>query len=137
MNARLATIALTTLFLLAQTVTAQITLPERFVQIRSIDLTTSVLELFNSGTASQSLAGWRFCTHDEDSVRRYSSAGGKKRKRPSKSTWPTAADEAGVAGALRWEGWAGEMLGILASLWRAEGTPHVTAGLSSLGVAAN
>lgn len=32
---------------------------------------------------------------------------------------------------------AGEMLGILASLWRAEGTPHVTAGLSSLGVAAN
>ena len=76
MNARLATIALTTLFLLAQTVTAQITLPERFVQIRSIDLTTSVLELFNSGTASQSLAGWRFCTHDEDQVRRYSASTG-------------------------------------------------------------
>jgi len=76
MNARLATIALATLFLFTQTVTAQITLPERFVQIRSIDLTTSVLELFNSGTASQSLAGWRFCTHDEDQVRRYSGSAG-------------------------------------------------------------
>jgi len=76
MNTRLATIALTAFFLLAQTVTAQITVPDRFVQIRSVNLTTSVLELFNSGTGSQSLAGWRFCTHDEDSVRRYSSTTG-------------------------------------------------------------
>lgn len=76
MNQPLAAIAITALLLLTQTATAQITVPERFVQIRSIDLTTSVMELYNSGTNSQSLAGWRFCTHDEDQVRRYSSAGG-------------------------------------------------------------
>lgn len=76
MNTRLPAIALTALFLFAQTAMAQIVTPERFVQIRSIDLTTSVLELFNSGTESQSLAGWRFCTHDEDQVRRYSSSTG-------------------------------------------------------------
>ena len=76
MYTRLATIALTAFLFLAQTATAQITVPQRFVQIRSIDLTTSVLELFNSGTDSQSLAGWRFCTHDEDSVRRYSTTSG-------------------------------------------------------------
>ena len=76
MNTRLATITLTAFLLLAQTLTAQITVPDRFVQIRSVNLTTSVLELFNSGTSSQSLAGWRFCTHDEDSVRRYSSTAG-------------------------------------------------------------
>jgi len=63
---------ITALLLLVQTASAQITVPQRFVQIRSIDLTTSVLELFNSGTTSQPLAGWRFCTHDEDSIRRYS-----------------------------------------------------------------
>ena len=76
MNARLATIAITAFLFLAQTVTAQITVPVRFVQIRSIDLTTSVLELFNSGSDSQSLAGWRFCTHDENEIRRYSSSTG-------------------------------------------------------------
>jgi len=76
MNTRLATIAFTAVLLLAQTLTAQITVPQRFVQIRSIDLSSSVLELFNSGTDSQSLAGWRFCTHDENEVRRYSSTAG-------------------------------------------------------------
>ena len=76
MNIRLASIAFITFLLLAQTVTAQITTPERFVQIRSIDLSRSVLELFNSGTTSQSLDGWRFCTHDEDQVRRYSGSTG-------------------------------------------------------------
>ena len=76
MNIRLASIALITFLSLAQTVTAQITTPERFVQIRSIDLSRSVLELFNSGTTSQSLNGWRFCTHDEDQVRRYSGSTG-------------------------------------------------------------
>ena len=79
MNKRLATIALTTFsacILLIQTASAQIVAPERFVQIRSINLTTSVLELYNSGTTSQSLASWRFCTHDEDQVRRYSSSSG-------------------------------------------------------------
>ena len=76
MNTRLASIALTAFLLFAQTAAAQISVPERFVQIRSVDLTTSVLELFNSGTASQSLDGWRFCTHDEDQVRRYSNTPG-------------------------------------------------------------
>ena len=76
MNIRLATIALSAFLLLAQTVTAQITVPERFVQIQSINLTTSVLELHNSGTESQSLAGWRFCTHDENEIRRYSAVSG-------------------------------------------------------------
>lgn len=76
MNKHLVTITLTAFLLLIQTATAQISVPERFVQIRSIDLTTSVLELFNSGTGSQSLAGWRFCTHDEDQVRRYSGSAG-------------------------------------------------------------
>ncbi len=76
MNTRLATIALAAILFLAQTVNAQITVPQRFVQIRSVNLATSVLELYNSGTTSQSLAGWRFCTHDEDQVRRYSGASG-------------------------------------------------------------
>ena len=76
MNIRLAAIALTTCLFWAQTATAQIVSTPRFVQIRSVDLTTSVLELFNSGTDSQSLAGWRFCTHDEDQVRRYSAPAG-------------------------------------------------------------
>ena len=76
MNTRLASIALIAFLLLAQTVTAQITVPERFVQIRSIDLNRSVLELFNSGTTSQSLNGWRFRTHDENEVRRYSGSTG-------------------------------------------------------------
>jgi len=35
------------------------------VQIRSIDLQAEVLELHNFGTGSQSLNGWRFCSHDE------------------------------------------------------------------------
>ena len=76
MKTRLAVIAFTAFLFLAQTATAQITSTPRFVQIRSIDLTTSVLELFNSGTDSQSLDGWRFCTHDEDSVRLYSTTTG-------------------------------------------------------------
>ena len=76
MNTRLAAIAFTAFLLLAQTVSAQITTTERFVQIRSIDLNRSVLELFNSGSQSQSLAGWRFCTHDENVVRRYSGSAG-------------------------------------------------------------
>jgi hypothetical protein len=76
MNTRNATIALTAVLLLVQTAAAQITVPQRFVQIRSINLTTSVLELYNSGEAPQPLAGWRFCTHDENEVRRYSSPTG-------------------------------------------------------------
>jgi len=76
MITRITAIALTAILFLVQTATAQITSAPRFVQIRSINLTTSVLELFNTGTSSQSLAGWRFCTHDEDQVRRYSATAG-------------------------------------------------------------
>ena len=76
MNMRIATIVIAALLFTVQSATAQIVQTERFVQIRSINLTTSVLELFNSGTADQPLAGWRFCTHDEDQTRRYSSFSG-------------------------------------------------------------
>ncbi len=46
----------------------------RDVQMRSFDFTTGVIELRNFGDATESLDGWRFCTHDEDQIRRYSSA---------------------------------------------------------------
>jgi len=49
---------------------------ERDVQIRSIDLESGIIELFNFGTTDQSLSGWRFCTHDENEIRRYSSSTG-------------------------------------------------------------
>lgn len=55
---------------------ADITDPNRFVQIESIDFQTSVLQLTNFGTNSVDLSGWRFCTHDEDQVRRYSATTG-------------------------------------------------------------
>lgn len=71
MNTKLATIALSAFLLLAQTVSAQIDTSVRYVQIRSIDLTSSVLELHNFGPNGQSLAGWRFCTHNTTLVRRY------------------------------------------------------------------
>lgn len=35
------------------------------VQIRSIDLAAQVLELYNFGAGTQTLDGWRFCSHDE------------------------------------------------------------------------
>ena len=54
----------------------QIVVPERFVQIRSIDFVNGVLELHNFGAVDENLGGWRFCSHDEDQDRRYSSAGG-------------------------------------------------------------
>ena len=76
MNIRIAIIALAALFFNVQSASAQIVSPTRFVQIRSINLTTSVLELFNSGTDDRSLSGWRFCTHDESQIRRYSGFSG-------------------------------------------------------------
>ena len=48
----------------------------RDVQIRSIDFTTGVVELFNFGTTDEILDGYRFCTHDEDQNLQYSSATG-------------------------------------------------------------
>ncbi|MGJ8725045.1 MAG: hypothetical protein ACSHYB_10850 [Roseibacillus sp.] len=48
----------------------------RAIQMREVDFTTSVIELHNFGTTSQSLNGWRFCSHDDNQTRRYSSSGG-------------------------------------------------------------
>ena len=48
----------------------------RDIQFKSINFVTSVVEMHNYGTTSQSLAGWRFCTHDENQIRRYSSTTG-------------------------------------------------------------
>ncbi|MCA9310784.1 MAG: hypothetical protein KDA21_06235 [Phycisphaerales bacterium] len=46
------------------------------VQIRSVNFSTGVVELHNCGAGSESLVGYRFCTHDADMVRQYSGAGG-------------------------------------------------------------
>ncbi len=46
------------------------------VQIRSVDFSTQVLELFNNGSSNQALDGWRFCTHDETDGFDYTSSGG-------------------------------------------------------------
>ena len=43
----------------------------RDIQIRSVDFDTGILEIYNCGSSSQDLDGWRFCTHDADEVRRY------------------------------------------------------------------
>ncbi len=49
---------------------------ERDVQIRSINFETGVIELFNCGVDDIDLSQWRFCTHDEDQVRRYTAEAG-------------------------------------------------------------
>ena len=66
-------IALTTTLATYSNVSAQITNPVRQVQIRTIDFANQTIEIHNFGTDDQDLSGWRFCTHDEDSERRYSS----------------------------------------------------------------
>ncbi len=48
----------------------------RAIQIREVNLATSVLELHNFGNVDISLNGWRFCSHDEDQDRRYSGSSG-------------------------------------------------------------
>ena len=48
----------------------------RDVQIRSIDFDAGVLELHNFGALDIDLTGWRFCSHDFNEVRRYSSSSG-------------------------------------------------------------
>ena len=47
------------------------TVPEREIQFRTINFDTDVIELHNFGALSVDLSGWRFCSHDEDQVRRY------------------------------------------------------------------
>ena len=48
----------------------------RDVQMRAFDFATSTLELTNFGASSEPLDSWRFCSHDEDQVRRYSATSG-------------------------------------------------------------
>ena len=48
----------------------------RDVQFRSVDTAAAIVELRNFGAAAQSLSGWRFCSHDENQVRRYSASSG-------------------------------------------------------------
>jgi hypothetical protein len=46
------------------------------IQFRSVNFDDNVVELFNFGNAPVSLNGWRFCTHDENQIRQYSSSSG-------------------------------------------------------------
>jgi len=48
----------------------------RDVQFRTVDLDSGVVELHNFGSTSEDLSGWRFCSHDESVVRRYSASTG-------------------------------------------------------------
>ncbi|MEM9481003.1 MAG: hypothetical protein AAGA58_15225 [Verrucomicrobiota bacterium] len=48
----------------------------RDVQIRSVDFDNGIVELYNFGPSAVDLDGWRFCTHDENEDRRYSSSSG-------------------------------------------------------------
>ncbi|MEM1424699.1 MAG: hypothetical protein AAGH64_11950, partial [Planctomycetota bacterium] len=48
----------------------------RGVQVRSVDFTTGVIELFNFNSLDADLSRWRFCTHDFNEQRRYTSASG-------------------------------------------------------------
>jgi len=69
-------IALITALATCSNVSAQITNPVRQIQIRTIDFDNQTIEIRNFGTTDQALDGWRFCTHDESVVRRYSSSTG-------------------------------------------------------------
>jgi hypothetical protein len=48
----------------------------RDVQMRSVQLETGVVELFNFGAADEPLDGFRFCTHSAQGTRRYTSSSG-------------------------------------------------------------
>ncbi len=48
----------------------------RDVQFRTVDLDAGVIELHNFGTEAEPLDGWRFCSHDQAVIRRYSATSG-------------------------------------------------------------
>ncbi|MEM7315945.1 MAG: hypothetical protein AAF497_22645, partial [Planctomycetota bacterium] len=48
----------------------------RSVQISAVDFTAGTIELTNFGSATADMSTWRFCSHDDDQVRVYSSAPG-------------------------------------------------------------
>ncbi len=60
----------------SQMIHAQLTVPQRAVQFRSVDFVNSVIEVHNFGEVAQSLNGWRFCSHDENQQRQYTTATG-------------------------------------------------------------
>jgi len=69
-------VALITALATCSNASAQIANPARQIQIRTIDFDNQTIEIRNFGTTDQVLDGWRFCTHDESEVRRYSSSTG-------------------------------------------------------------
>ena len=48
----------------------------RDVQITNVDFDSGVVELRNLGATTESLSGWRFCSHNTSFVRRYSGSAG-------------------------------------------------------------
>ena len=46
------------------------------IQFRTVDLKNAIVELHNFGASPTSLSGWRFCTHDQNLTRQYSSTSG-------------------------------------------------------------
>ena len=48
----------------------------QLIQFRSIDFEDGLIEVHNFGDTAVDLTGWRFCSHDTDQERRYTSAGG-------------------------------------------------------------
>lgn len=53
-----------------------VALPNRDIQIVKVHLGRRVLQLQNLGTTTIDLTGWRFCSHDDAVIRRYSGANG-------------------------------------------------------------
>ncbi|MEM7231598.1 MAG: hypothetical protein AAF517_05470 [Planctomycetota bacterium] len=66
----------TALTFLALLSTAAASAAPRDVQIRAIDFDDGTIELRNYGDGNEDLDGWRFCTHDENRRRVYSSTSG-------------------------------------------------------------
>ena len=62
--------------LLLACASSSLTAAPRDVQFRSVDFESSIVELHNFGEDTESLDEWRFCTHNENQMRRYSSASG-------------------------------------------------------------
>ena len=64
-------------FLSAQSVFSVATVIDRGVQFTEVDFVNSTLTLTNlNGADSVDLSGWRFCSHDDNQMRRYSAAAG-------------------------------------------------------------
>ena len=49
---------------------------DRDIQIRKVNFESSVVEIYNFGTVTESLSGWRFCSHNTSMTLNYSGPGG-------------------------------------------------------------